>query len=166
MNNSNTKELKKLDELDREILKALSKDGRLSHREIARKLGKSPVTIKKHVGELEQSGIIKNYGANINYENLGFEILAIIELSISKGKMLEVEKDIANNPHIYAVYDVTGTYDALILARFKNRRELSELVKKINSFQYVRQTNTHVILNIIKEGTDFTELIEYNEEKK
>ena len=166
MNNLNTKELKKLDELDIEILKTVSKDGRLSHREIARNLVKSPVTIKKHVDELENSGIIKNYGANINYENLGFEILAIIELSISKGKMLEVEKDIADNPHIFAVYDVTGTYDALILARFKNRRELSELVKKINSFQYIRQTNTHVILNIIKEGTSFTELIEYKEEKK
>ena len=79
--------------------------------------------------------------------------------------MLEVEKDIAKIPNVYGVYDITGTYDALILARFKTRKDLSETVKEINSNPYVEHTNTHLILNIIKEGTSFAELIEHEKKK-
>jgi DNA-binding Lrp family transcriptional regulator len=150
-----------IEDLDFEILRMLSDDGRKSFRELAKELEKSPVTIKNHVDQLEKQGIIKNYGVNLNYEKLGYDIIAFIEITISKGKMLEVEKDLAHLPNIYGVYDVTGTYDAIILARFKTRNELSKLVKKINSYEYVVRTNTHLILNIIKEGTNFTDLLKY-----
>lgn len=143
------------------ISKILSKDDkeRISLRKIAELLEKSPVTIKKHIEDLENRGIIKNYGVTIDYEKLGFDIIALIELTISKGKMLEIERNIAKHPNIFAVYDITGEYDAMLLARFKNRSELSELVKEINKYEYVIRTNTHLILNVIKEGTEFSTLI-------
>ena len=147
-------------DIDTEILKILSKDGREFKSNIAEKLGHSPNTIKSHIEILETKGIIKNYGIQIDYEKLGYDIIALIEVTISKGKMLEVEKDIADHPNIYGVYDVTGEYDAIILARFKTRSELSNLVKKINSYEYVVRTNTHLILNVIKEGTSFSDLME------
>ena len=147
--------------LDLEILKILSVDGRSSHRSIAKELNKSHLTIKKHIEDLEQD-IIKGYGVQIDYEKLGYDIIALIEVTISKGKMLEVERGIAQNPHIFAVYDLTGEYDAIILARFKTRNELSELVKEINSYENVIRTNTHLILNVIKEGTNLAELMKNN----
>lgn len=151
---------KDITELELQILKKLSKDDRISLRQLGKELdNKSPVTIKRHVEELEKRGIIKNYSVNIDYEKLGYSIIALIELTISKGKMLEVEKDIAKEPNIFGVYDITGTYDAMILARFKTREELSQLVKKINSYEYVFRTNTHLILNVIKEGISFTDLL-------
>jgi len=148
-----------IDKTDIDILKILSVDGRKSLRNIGEMLKKSPITIKKHIDELEKKGIIRDYSAQINYEKLGYEIIALIELTISKGKMLEVEKEIAQNPNVFGVYDVTGEYDAILLARFKKREALSELVKVINSNEYVVRTNTHLILNVIKEGTNLTELI-------
>jgi len=149
-----------VEDIDTEILKILSKDGREFKSNIAEKLGHSPNTIKKHIEDLEANGTIKNYGIQIDFEKLGYDIIALIEVTISKGKMLEVERDIADHPNIYGVYDVTGEYDAIILARFKTRNELSSLVKKINSYEYVVRTNTHLILNVIKEGTSFSDLME------
>ena len=149
-----------IDKTDIDILKILSVDGRKSLRNIGEMLKKSPITIKKHIDELEKKGIIRDYSAQINYEKLGYEIIALIELTISKGKMLEVEKEIAQNPNVFGVYDVTGEYDAILLARFKKREALSELVKVINSNEYVVRTNTHLILNVIKEGTNLAELME------
>ncbi|MFX0006516.1 MAG: Lrp/AsnC family transcriptional regulator [Promethearchaeota archaeon] len=147
-------------DLDIEILKKISIDGRISLRQLAKDLGnKSPVTIKSHVENLEKDKIIKNYGVQIDFEKLGYDIIAIIELTISKGKMLEVEKNVAKNPHIFAVYDITGEYDALILARFKNREDLSKMIKDIHTSPYVERTNTHIVLNVIKENSSFTELI-------
>jgi len=153
---------KTIDELDLEILKILSEDGRRSHRSIAKDLDKSHLTIKKHVDELEGEDIIKGYSVNIDYEKSGYDFIALIELTISKGEMIKVEEQIGNEPNVFAVYDITGTYDAVILARFKSRQELNELVKKINGYEYIVRTNTHLVLNIVKEGTRFSDLIARN----
>lgn len=148
------------EEVDLEILRILSKDGRDSYRKIAIELNRSPVTIKKHVEKLEEKGIIKGYGIQIDFEKLGYNIYALIEITISKGKMLDVEKEIAQNPNVFGVYDITGNYDALIFARFKTRPELSAMIKNLHASPNVERTNTHLILNIIKEGSSFAKLLD------
>ena len=148
-----------IDDLDLEILKILSIDSRKNKSAIAEELNRSPNTIIKHISNLEKNGVIKNYGAQIDYEKLGYNIIALIELTISKGKMLEIEQDLGKNPDIFAVYDITGEYDALILARFKNRGDLSKMIKKIHISPYVERTNTHFVLNVIKEHSSLSELL-------
>ncbi len=157
MNNLKTYEM---DELDLEILSILSTDGRKNKSTIADDLNRSPNTIIKRISNLEENNVIKNYGVQIDYEKLGYNIIALIEITVSKGKMLEVEKKIAQNPNVFAVYDITGTYDALILARFKTRARLSEMIKDvIHASPYVERSNTHIVLNVIKEKSSFTELM-------
>ncbi|MFX0138739.1 MAG: Lrp/AsnC family transcriptional regulator [Candidatus Hodarchaeota archaeon] len=155
-----------IEQMDLDILGILSKDGRSSHRSIGVKLDKSHLTIKKHIDELEDYGIINGYIANIDYEKLGYDIIAIIELTISKGKMIDEEKKIAQIPNVFAVYDITGEFDALILARFKNREDLSKMIKKIHTSPYVERTNTHLVLNIIKDTSSLADLIEKESENK
>jgi len=148
-----------IDDLDLEILKILSIDSRKNKSAIAEELNRSPNTIIKHISNLEKIGVIKNYGAQLDYEKLGYNIIALIELTISKGKMLEIEQDLGKNPDIFAVYDITGEYDALILARFKNRGDLSKMIKEIHTSPYVERTNTHFVLNVIKEHSSLSELL-------
>ena len=148
-----------VEEIDKEILRILCQDCTKTHNAIATELGKSPITIKKHVEELEKNQVIKGYGAQIDFDKLGYNIIAVIELTVSKGKMLEIESQIGKNPNVFAVYDITGTYDALILARFKDRSELSTMIKEIHKSPEVERTNTHLILNVIKEQTNSKELI-------
>jgi len=149
-----------MDELNLQILRILSEDGRKSYRSISEQLKKSPITIKNHIEEMEEAGIIKNYGVQIDYEEIGYNIIALIELTISKGKMLEIEQDLAKNPNVFAVYDITGEFDALILARFRNKGELSKMIKEIHTSPYVERTNTHFVLNVIKEHSSLSELLE------
>ncbi len=158
--------IKGVDDTDHDILRILSDDSRINKTTIGGTLNKSPNTVKKRIEDLENKGIIKGYTVNIDYEKLGYDIIALIELTIAKGKMLEVEEDIAQYPSVFAVYDVTGTYDATVLARFKTRGELSEMVKKINSHENVIRTNTHLILNIVKESNSFSELTDYEKIKE
>ncbi|MHA1988192.1 MAG: Lrp/AsnC family transcriptional regulator [Promethearchaeota archaeon] len=156
----------KIEELDIKILKILSLDGRKNKSTIAEDLKRSPNTIIKHIQDLEEEGIIKNYGVQIDFEKLGYEIIAIIEITIDKGRMIEVEKSIAQDPHIFAVYDITGEYDALFMARFQSRNDLNALIKKIHKFQYVQRTNTHLVLNVIKENDSFKKLIELDKQRE
>ncbi len=160
MNSNKTSDI---DELDLDILKLLSIDSRTNKTAIAEDLKRSPNTIIKHISNLEEASIIKNYGVQIDYEKIGYDIIALIELTISKGKMLEEEQKIASNPNIFAVYDITGEYDALILARFKNREDLSKMIKEIHKSPNVERTNTHLVLNVIKEHSSLSELMDKKE---
>ncbi|MEM0457331.1 MAG: Lrp/AsnC family transcriptional regulator [Nitrososphaerota archaeon] len=140
-----------LDEMDLAIIRELIKDGRASYRSIAKKLGISVATVASRVAALEKDGIIKGYAALVDYEKLGYEITAIIELTISKGKLIEVQHQVAEKPNVSSVYDVTGETDSIIIARFKNRDELNRFVKWLLSMPYIERTLTHLVLGIVKE---------------
>ncbi|MBS3102781.1 Lrp/AsnC family transcriptional regulator [Candidatus Woesearchaeota archaeon] len=140
-----------LDENDKKIIEILTENSRLSYRQIAKKLALSVATVMNRVKKLENEKIIKKYSALLDYEKLGFDIDVIIDVRISKGKLLEVESVIAKNPNVFAVYDVTGDFDAVVLARFPNRRKMDNFIKKLQKLDFVERTETKLILNTIKE---------------
>ena len=133
------------------ILNILQRNARLSFREVAKKAKTSVVTVINRVKELEQNKIIIGYSAELDYEKLGYDVQAIINLRIIQGKLFEIEKKVATHPNVFAVYDTTGDYDALIIAKFKNRRGLDKFLKKIQTFDFIAKTKTSIILNTIKE---------------
>ena len=63
-----------------------------------------------------------------------------------------METEIAKMKVTCAVYDVTGDNDAIIIAKFKNRQELNQFTKKLLSMSFVERTNTHIVLDTIKEN--------------
>jgi DNA-binding Lrp family transcriptional regulator len=144
-------EVMALDETDVKILRALTSDARLSSRQIADKCGVSVGTVLSRIKRMENEGIIQGYSALLDHEKLGYELTVISEITVSKGRLLEVENEIARLPNVCCVYDVTGLIDAIIIAKFKNRQELSKFTKRLLSLPYVERTNTHVVLTTIKE---------------
>ena len=139
-----------MDNKDVEILKHLSVDGRQSARQLSHRLGVSTVTILSRIKKLEEQNIIQGYSVRLNHELLGYEITAIIEIKSNKGKMLEIENEIAKYESTIAVYDITGDADMIIIAKFKNRELLSDFVKKISAISNVENTLTHLVINTIK----------------
>ena len=140
-----------LEETDKKILNILVENSRLSLRQIAKKANVSVATVMHHTRRLEKEKIIEKYTAKFDYEKIGYDVEVMIELRISKGKLFEVEKRIANNPNVFAIYDVTGPFDAVILARFPTRRQMDNFLKKIQTYEFVERTETKLILNTIKE---------------
>jgi DNA-binding Lrp family transcriptional regulator len=140
-----------LDETDVKILKALIWNARLSSRQIAQKLGISTGTVLARIKNLEKTGIIKGYSAIIDHEKLGYELTVITEITVSKGKLIELEEEIAKFPNVCCVYDITGLTDAMIIAKFKTRKELSDFTKTLLKMPFVERTNTHLVLTTVKE---------------
>ena len=140
-----------LDKTDFRILKNLLVDARLSSRQLALKLGMSTVTILTRIKKLEQEKIVKGYTAIIYHQKLGYDLTAIIEVFTKKGKMVEIEQEIASLENVCAVYDVTGESDTVIVAKFKNRDDLSKFIKTLSSKPNVDKTVTNVVLNTVKE---------------
>jgi DNA-binding Lrp family transcriptional regulator len=140
-----------LDEIDKKILAELLANSNRSNREIARAIGVSAATVINHVQRLESAGVITDYTIMIDFERLGFELTVIMEVTVSRGKLLETQEEIAKLPYVCGVYDVTGEIDSIVIAKFRNRRELSEFPKDLLSMEFVERTNTHVVLNTVKE---------------
>ena len=144
-----------MDETDVKILKKLLFDARSSYRKIASEIGVSPPTVLARVEKLESDSIIKSYSAVLDHEKLGYDLTAVIEITATKGKIIDIERQIAKFPNVCAVYDITGLTDMVVIAKFKNRKELSNFVKKDLSLPYIDRTNTHVVLLTVKEDFRF-----------
>lgn len=140
-----------LDGLDRAILGELNVDARRSHREIAHRLDVSPTTVIHRVERLEREGVIRGYIPLLDDEMLGFDLTATIGIRISKGRLREVEERLAKDSRAYAIYDVTGDFDALLIGRFRDRRDLDRFVKHALQDPHIERTNTQVVLNRVKE---------------
>jgi len=140
-----------LDETDVKILKTLVSDARLSSRQIAKGAGVSIGTVLTRIRRMEQEGVIRGYSAIVDHERLGYQLTALIEITVSRGRLLEMENEIARMPNVVSVYDVTGLTDAFVIAKFKTREELSAFAKRLLSLPYVERSNSHIVLTTIKE---------------
>ena len=140
-----------IDEVDRKILNELLRDCRRSYRSISRRAGISVGTVLSRIRRLEKAGVIRGYSALLDHEKLGYQLTVLAEITVSKGKLLEMEEAIGRLPNTCAVYDVTGSTDAVVLAKFRSREELSKFTKSLLSMPFVDRSNTHVVLTTVKE---------------
>ena len=136
---------------DIELLRCLNQNGKASQRELATFTGTALGTVNSHIKNLEKEKIIKGYYAEVNPEKVGFNLTAIINLRITKGKIMDVQSSIAKHPRVFAVYDITGEWDSLILARFKDRQEMDSFIKTTLSQNNIERTSTSLVLNNVKE---------------
>lgn len=146
-----------MDEIDLEIVRRLEKDARAPFKEIALELGVSEGTIHNRVKRMQQEGVIQGFSARLGAIKLGMDLTVVIGLRVKGGHLIEVEREISALREVRCVYDVTGEYDAIVVARFKNREDLNDFIKRIIANEFVERTVTHVVLNTVKE--DFRVLV-------
>jgi Lrp/AsnC family transcriptional regulator for asnA, asnC and gidA len=140
-----------MDDLDLKIIKELQKDGRASFRDIAEKISVSEGTVYNRVNKLLESKVIKRFLPEIDYSKIGYDLTVLIGVITEGGKLTDIERRITESPNVNAVYDVTGEYDAIIVAQFRTREELNDFVKNLLSIPGVKRTNTMLVLNTMKE---------------
>jgi DNA-binding Lrp family transcriptional regulator len=140
-----------IDEIDRKILSEYLNNAKLSFREVASKIGVAVGTVLSRTRKMEKEGLIKGYSVILDHEKLGYELTVVTEVTVSKGKLLDMEREMAKMPNICAVYDVTGLTDAIVVAKFRNREELSKFTKAILAMPFIERTNTHIVLTTVKE---------------
>jgi DNA-binding Lrp family transcriptional regulator len=151
----------KLDNLDIKVLIELQDDARKSLREIAEKLGVAEGTVYNRINKLKKLGVIEKFIPVINHSKLGFNLIAVIGVTAEGGHLVEIEKTIAKEPNVTALYDVTGEFDMMLVAKFRDRETLNTFVKKIAGMEHVMKTYTMIVLNVVKEthGINLRELL-------
>ena len=147
-----------LDETDRRIIEVLERDARTSLRKIAGEVGVALGTVSNRVRKMEEKGIITGYRVMLDSDRVGWGLTVVIGLRINKGLLIEIQEKIAKDPRVYGVYDVTGDFDSMVVARARDRRDLDDLSKNLLSMDGVARSVTHLVLNTVKEEpTSFPE---------
>ncbi|MEC8926811.1 MAG: Lrp/AsnC family transcriptional regulator [Candidatus Thermoplasmatota archaeon] len=141
-----------IDEVDRRILAVLLADARTSMRSIAEEVGVALGTVSNRVKRMEEMGVIHGYGVHIDAEKVGWTMTVLCGLRIEKGQLMEVQRRIAEDSRVFGIYDVTGEFDSMVLARVRDRAHLDDLSKTVLSSEGIIRTVTHVVLNTVKQN--------------
>src|SRR5690242_11973685 len=116
-----------LGRLDRQIIAALSSDGRRPYRDIARELDVSEGTVRQRVGRLMERGVIR-ISAVGSPLLLGFEAVALVHIQVKPGAIDETTRILADIPHVRFVGTSFGTTDIIIQSIHSSIKELYDFV--------------------------------------
>ncbi len=141
-----------LEALDYEIIRTLQRDARSSFRDISRKIGIAVGTVQSRVRKMLDAKVIKGFSVDLDYSKMGYSITAVILLQIKGKRLRDVEAKLAGIKNVCAVYDITGDFDVVMIAKFQNSSELDRFIKDVLAMDYVERTVTSIALNIVKEN--------------
>jgi DNA-binding Lrp family transcriptional regulator len=145
----------KLDEIDRQIIEHLQKNGRITNNELAKRVGLTTTPTLERVKRLEREGVIKGYTAQVDREKVGcgLTVLCNIKLSVHQmGEMEEFSKHIAGVPEILSCYNTTGEFDYLLQVVVKDTRAYEKFLReKLTRIPGVERIHTSIVLAVQKE---------------
>jgi Lrp/AsnC family leucine-responsive transcriptional regulator len=119
-----------IDDVDRRILAALRRDGRLSSRSLATEVGMSAGAVAERVRRLESTGAIRGYGADIDPEVVGFGLRVLVGLQLDQGTapLQEVIDSLLTHPEVAEVGIVSGEWDLAVALQVRDQHHLRELI--------------------------------------
>ncbi|KYK38200.1 MAG: Lrp/AsnC family transcriptional regulator [Theionarchaea archaeon] len=141
-----------MDELDRTLLQALRKEGRISFRELAAQVNVSSQTISDRITKMMEKGIIKGFTVIIDQAKAGHPINFVVELDVELPKMKAIQKELACYPELYQISVVTGDHDILALGVARDIMHLHHIIEeKISNINGIKATKTSISLKTVKE---------------
>jgi len=121
----------KFSAVDRRILSALQRDGRMSNVDLAAEVHLSAPQCFRRTRALEQRGVIRGYTARVDAESLGLAVTSYVSVRLAGdqfGRAREIEKEIAAHPQILECFAVSGDSDYLLKVVASDLRSLSQFL--------------------------------------
>lgn len=156
MAESVTDDPRKLDSIDRRILRALARDGRLSNSQLAEEVGLSPSPCWQRTRRLEAEGFIRGYAAQLDQAMLGAPETVIIEIALERHEESVLEnfgRAMSEMPEVLEVWMTTGEYDYFIKVAVGGTRGYEEFLRrKLFRVPGIRQSRSTFTLRCLKQG--------------
>jgi len=141
--------------LDAKLVNALLGDGRASLRSLAEELDVSVTTVSNHLSDLEEAGVVEGYSPRLDYDALGYDVTAIIQLKVEGNALPDITDRLREEKRMISVYEVTGDYDVIAIGKFRDTDEMNEGIKSLLTDPDIKESNTSVVLNAVAESRQF-----------
>lgn len=133
-----------MDSTDRNILEILQQDGRISMKELGKKVGLTSPAVSERVKRLEENGIITGYKAIVNPDLINKSIKALITIAIKSHNYKKFLDYAPQSPYIIECHHVTGGDCMIMKIMVKNMEELEQVIDDLKRFG---NTQTNLILS-------------------
>jgi len=141
--------------LDAKLVNALLGDGRASLRSLAEDLDVSVTTVSNHLSDLEDEGVIRGYTPVVDYDALGYDVTAFIQLKVEGSALPEITERLKGHKQMISVYEVTGDYDIVAIGKFTDTDGMNDQIKELLTDPDINESNTSVVLNTVNENQQF-----------
>jgi Lrp/AsnC family leucine-responsive transcriptional regulator len=155
MTNQDITAAKSLSKIDRNILRILQRDGRISYTDLAREVGLSVTPCIERVKRLERSGYIQGYTAKLNPDLLNAGLVVFVQIRLnhtSQKNFEEFRRSVLDLEDVQSCYLVSGNYDYLLKARVADMAAYRELLgSRILKLPAVQESTSYVVMEELKE---------------
>ena len=141
--------------LDDDLVNELLDNGRASLRSLAEELDVSVTTVSNHLSDLEEEGVIEGYTPKVNYDKLGYDVTAIMQLKAEGHALPEITETLQDHRQMISVYEVTGDYDVIAIGKFEDTDDMNDQIKTLITDPDINQSNTSIVLNTVAENEQF-----------
>ncbi|MFZ5869700.1 MAG: Lrp/AsnC family transcriptional regulator [Actinomycetota bacterium] len=136
-----------MEETDREIVRLLARDGRMSYTDLAKATGLSTSAVHQRVRRLEERGVIRGYTAVVDAEAVGLPLTAFISVTpFDPSAPDDVPDRLAHLAEIEACHSVAGEESYILKVRVATPGDLEELLSRVRAAANV-STRTSVVLS-------------------
>jgi len=149
--------LLKLDKTDRQILRELQKNGRISNVKLAKQVGLSPTPCLERVKRLEKTAVIKSYTAQLDPRYLNASLLIYVEITLNRSSADVFErfnKAVSQVDDILECHLVSGNFDYLLKTRVADmsayRKVLSQTLLALPD---IKNSRTYVVMEEVKDSS-------------
>jgi len=141
-------------DLDARLIEALREDARRSLRQLAEELDVSTGTVRNHLEDLEERGIIRGYRPVVDYGKLGYGLVAVIRIKARGDALPRIVEALVADGRLTHVYEITGEFDVMVIGRFRSETEMNREIKRLLGLPGIEGTNTSIVLSAPKESGD------------
>ena len=117
---------------------------------IAKELNVSDVTVRNHVRNMLEEGLIQRFNVLLDYHKLGRIIKAFIGLKVQPQKLKEIVEHLIDNPDVQVLYRTTGEVDLFLEVIFKDMEELNSFLESKLNLDGVTGTVVNVVIGPYK----------------
>ena len=145
-----------MDAIDRDILRSLQDNGRMTNLELAKAIGLSPTPTLRRVRELERTGAIRGYRAIVDAEAVqrSFQVLVWVDLVQGTRETIEgFERALLDIPDVVEAQRLFGEPDYLLRVAVRDADEYEQLyTNRIAALPGVRKARSQIAMKTIRQG--------------
>ena len=136
-----------MEDLDAQILSLLTADGRMSFTDLGKATGLSTSSVHQRVKRLEQRGVIKGYGASVDYDQVGRPLTAFISIRpIDPSQPDDSPERLRGITEIESCWSVAGDESYILKVRVARPTDLDDLLARVRGAANV-STRTTIVLS-------------------
>lgn len=147
--------ISELNRIDRNILRILQEDGRITYSDLAKRVGLTTTPCIERVRRLERDGIVRGFSAIVDPEALGAGLVVFVQIRLQRTSqdIFEEFKTAAFSlPEVQECYLVSGNFDYLIKARVSDMNAYRVFLgDTLLSLPGVQESTSYVVMETVKE---------------